>query len=260
MGSCAYNSAFFPVEKQNLNAEIPDLDFEEIRFQFEDTLTIYGILLKPDKESRGTIFFLPGSGDNIASWSTHAEHLVKGGYQVFMMEYRGFGKSMGKATHTKVLSDAENALFELLDRNDEIDKKIILLGQSYGGQIAINLASKHPDKIAALITEGTFTSFNKEVVFSVPFYLKPFLALFTVSPYKSKNLIKQIRDVPVLIIHSKEDTVVPYNMGQQLFANANQPKYFWEIEGEHVKGIENYTAEYLAKIELLLQAAPVHGR
>ena len=259
LGSCAYNSTFFPVEKQNLNAEFIDLDYEEIRFKSDDNHTIYSVLFTQDKKSRGTIFFLPGSGDNIASWSANAEHLINGGYQVYMMEYRGFGGSRGKATHSNVVSDAENGLFKLIEQSEEKDKKIILLGQSYGGQIAINLASKHPDKVAALITEGTFTSFNQEVVYSVPFLLKPFLAIFTVSPYKSKDLIKEIRDVPVLIIHSKEDTVVPYKMGQKLFANANQPKYFWEIRGDHVKGIDGYTNDYLEKIGLLLGAAPVQS-
>lgn len=260
LNSCSFNSTFFAVEKQDLNANITELDYEEIQFKSDDDYIVNGILFSPDDKSLGTIFFLPGSGDNMASWSSYAKHFVKGGFQVYMMEYRGFGNSSGKATHKNVLKDAENALIHLMNIQLDTSKKIMILGQSYGGQIAINLTSRHPDKIAALITEGTFTTFNKEVVYSVPFILKPFLALFTTSPYKSKKLIKKIRDIPVLIVHSKDDTAVPFSMGQELFSNANSPKYFWEIEGEHVQGILNYTEEYLERIRMLVQEASVKNK
>ncbi len=253
LNSCSFNSTFFAVENQDLNATIADLDYEEIHFRSDDAYMVRSLLFKTEKRSLGTIFFLPGSGDNIASWSSYAKHLVKGGFQVYMIEYRGFGKSIGKATHKNVLKDAENALINLVKNKLKTGTKVILLGQSYGGQIAINLTSHNQGKISALITEGTFTSFNKEVVYSVPFVLKPFLAVFTKSPYKSNNLIKKIQGVPVLIIHSRDDTVVPFSMGQELFSNANSPKYFWEIQGEHVHGIEKYSEEYIEKIRTLIQ-------
>ena len=251
--SCSFNSTFFAVENQDLNATIADLDYEEINFESDDAYKVRGLRFKPDQRPLGTIFFLPGSGDNMASWSSYAKHLVKGGFQVYMIEYRGFGKSTGKATHKNVLKDAENALIQIAKNDLEKGTKVILLGQSYGGQIAINLTSRHKDKISALITEGTFTSFNNEVVYSVPLVLKPFLAVLTKSQYKSKNLIKDIQGIPVLIIHSKDDTVVPFSMGQELFSNANSPKYFWEIQGEHVHGLEEYSEEYLESIRMLTQ-------
>ncbi len=133
------------------------------------------------------------------------------------------------------------------------ERKLIILGQSYGGQIAINLTSKYPDKVAALVVEGTFTTFNEEAVYQVPFIIKPFVKLFSISPYKSKHLIKGIKEVPILVIHSSEDTTVPFQMGQKLYSYANSPKYFWEIKGKHVHGIENNTKEYLEKIKMLTE-------
>ncbi len=250
--SCSFNSTFFAVEKQDLNAKITDLNYDDIYFKSVDGGKIYCLLFKPDSQVLGTIFLLQGSGDNIASWSTYAAYFVKEGYQVFMMEYRGFGRDIGKATHKNVLNDAEAAFMGLTNIETVKGSKVIMLGQSYGGQIAINLTSKHLDKVGALVVEGTFSSFNEEVVYQVPFIIKPFLMLITASAYKSKNLIKRINGIPILIIHSTEDTTVPFKMGQKLYSNANSPKHFWAIKGEHIHGIEDYSQEYLEKIKMLI--------
>lgn len=251
--SCSFNSAFFAVKKQNMNSEIRNLNYDEIIIESKDGHKVLCHLYKPSEAVLGTIFLLQGSGDNLASWSTDAQYFVNGGYEVFMMEYRGFGADSGKATHKNVLIDAEIALLHLTNMKSVKGGKIIMLGQSYGGQIAINLTSRYPEKVVALITEGTFTSFNKEVVYQVPFIIKPFLKILAKSPYKSEELIREIKGVPVLIIHSKEDRTVPFNMGQALYSNANEPKYFWEINGEHIHGIENYPKEYMEKISMLIQ-------
>lgn len=249
--SCSFNSTFFAVKNQKLKSEITNLNYDEFYIQSTDDSKVYCVLFKPVKEVLGTIFFLQGSGDNIASWASYAGHFVEEGYQVFMMEYRGFGADSGKATHKNVLNDAQSALMNLTTLETVKGSKVILLGQSYGGQIAINLTSKYPDKVAALVIEGTFTSFNKEVVYQVPFILKPFLMLFTNSPYKSKDLIKEINGIPVLIIHSTDDKIVPFRMGQELYSNANSPKTFWEIKGKHIHGIQDYTKDYIKKIRML---------
>ena len=67
-------------------------------------------------------------------------------------------------------------------------------------------------------------------------------------------MIKKIAGIPILIIHSREDTTVPFKMGQELYSNANSPKYFWEIKGEHIHGIEYYTQDYTKKIRMLTQS------
>ena len=252
--SCSFNSTFFAVKKQNIDSQITDLTYDTIYVNSDDRKKVFSLLFKPEKEVLGTIFFLQGSGDNVASWSTYAEHFVKEGYQVYMMEYRGFGTDTGKATHKNVLNDATHALMNLTNMETVKGSKVIILGQSYGGQIAINLTSKFPDKVATLVIEGTFTSFNDEVVYQVPFIIKPFLKVFTHSEYKSKDLIKKITGIPILIIHSREDTTVPFKMGQELYSNANSPKYFWEIKGEHIHGIEYYTQDYTKKIRMLTQS------
>ncbi len=249
--SCAFNSVFFAVEKQDLNSKITDLEYEEFYSKSDDGTEVYCTFFNSDEKAQGTIFFLQGSGDNVASWSGWARPFVKEGYQVFMMEYRGFGAASGKATHKNVLKDAQISFIKMTNLEAVKGKKVLVLGQSYGGQIAINLTSRFQDKVDALVIEGTFTTFNEEVVYQVPLILKPFLGLLTTSHYKSKNLIREIKGVPVLIIHSSEDTTVPIKMGRKLYANANSPKYFWEIDGEHIHGIEDHTKEYIDRIKML---------
>lgn len=252
--SCSFDSTFFAVNKQNLNSKIINLNYEAIYVDSADDKKVLCHLYKPADGVKGTIFFLQGSGDNLASWSTYAAYLVNVGYEVIMIEYRGFGTDTGKATHENVLSDAETVLKNLSYINSNKERKLILLGQSYGGQIAINLTSKYPEKVAALVVEGTFTSFNEEVVYQVPFIFKPFLKIITSSPYKSIELISKINNVPTLVIHSEDDRTVPFSMGQELYSKANQPKLFWAINGEHIHGLQDYTKDYIEKIGLLVES------
>ncbi|MFC2104413.1 alpha/beta hydrolase [Bacteroidota bacterium] len=243
--SCSFNSTFFALKKQNEMLDISHLDNEEFYIKSYDESLIYCLLLNPEKEINATIFLFHGSGDNISSWTTFTVPLLENGFQVFMMEYRGFGKTKGKATHKNVLKDANIALQYLID-SIKIDNKLILLGQSYGGQLAINIAWKYPEYIDGLIIEGTFTTHNEIASSTVPKILKLFVKALVKSPYESKELIKDIK-TPVLVIHSNEDKSVPIYMGQTLYNNANQPKYFWEITGKHVYGLLLFPHEYIEK-------------
>ena len=171
-----------------------------------------------------------------------------------MMEYRGFGESEGKANHSMVAQDASRALDYLADRNDVKKGCLLVLGQSYGGQLAIYVAHQHPELVDALIVEGTFTSFSDEAAHSSPLIIRPLVKTIFSEPYISKKLIGDIK-LPVLIIHSSDDKVVPFSMAKKLYSNANDDKELWKVRGKHVAALIDSPEEYVSRIDNLLQCS-----
>ena len=156
-----------------------------------------------------------------------------------MMEYRGFGKSGGVASHAKVAEDANNALTFLASRTDVKSGRLMVLGQSYGGQLAIHVSNQQPELLDGLITEGTFTSFSDEAAFSSPWLVRPIIKGIFSEPYIAKQLIADIT-VPLLIVHSVEDKFVPFSMAKTLYASVNSHKQSWEVKGKHAAAMIDY--------------------
>ena len=212
-----------------------------------DGKDISHVLIKPYANPKATVFVFHGSGSTVSNWTKLLEPLVEDGYQIFLMDYRGFGRSEGKASHQHVARDADRAFLYLVGREDVKNKPLVLLGQSYGAQPAIYVAAKYPEQIDALITEGAFTSFQDIAVYSTPWIGKPFTWTFFSNPYSSVNLIQEAT-MPKLIIHSDGDDVVPFFMGEELFARAAGNKEFWQIQGEHADALVDYPDEFVARL------------
>jgi pimeloyl-ACP methyl ester carboxylesterase len=163
------------------------------------------------------------------------------------MEYRGFGVSEGEASHERVVLDARRAFQYLVRREDVRDQPLLVMGQSYGAQLAINIAANYPEEVAALIIEGAFTSFRDIAIHSTPWIAKPFTWAFFRSPYSSTELIKEA-SMPKLVIHSQDDDVVPFFMGQELFDQAGGQKEFWTVSGQHADALVDYPDEFVLRV------------
>ena len=245
---CSFDATFFPVDERpddhiHTNQEI-------IVLKSADGKSIHHVLIKPQYDAKATIFVFHGSGSKVSNWTKLLNPLVEDGYQLFLMEYRGFGNSDGNAGHEAVASDAGQAFLYLIGREDVKNKPLLILGQSYGGQLAINVAAKYPQHVDVLVTEGTFTSFRNIAVHSTPWIGKPFTWILFSNPYSSVELIKEA-SMPKLIIHSQEDDVVPFFMGEELFGLADSNKEFWKIRGKHADALVDYPTEFVVRINKL---------
>lgn len=250
LSGCSFNGIFFPVD-QRPDEQI-DTYKEAIELKAQDGTLINHFLFKPTREHKATIFVFQGSGSKVVNWYKVIKPLIKDGYQVFMMDYRGFGESKGVASHTLVAQDASNAIQYLKNRADVAEKPLLVLGQSYGGQLAIYVTQKHPDLIDALVTEGTFTSFSDEAAYSSPWIVRPLVKAIFSQPYQSKLLISEV-NVPLLIIHSTDDKVVPFDMAKTLYANAKGNKQLWQTTGKHVAALIDEPERYVSKVNELLK-------
>ena len=202
---------------------------------------------KPDNNM--TILIVPPNGGNSSILAELTQALLDTGYIIYLFDYEGYGMSEGKADNQNVLKDTQLILNYVIS-NKKPDTKLLLWGFSLGGNLAVKIAVDNPSKIDALIIEGAFTSHQDIAKVAAPKGLK-WISKLIKSPYPSKELVKNLH-VPIFIAHSLNDQVCPYSMGETLYENANQPKYFLQLSGKHCCGLMKEPDKYINELELFL--------
>ena len=224
----------------------------ELNFNVEKN-TINTVFLQTEQKPKATIFLFHGAGGNISYYYPIALRFLKANFQVVMVDFRGYGKSTGIPTHKNIAEDGK-IIFDKYSKMKEIKKKPIkIYGLSIGTQIATHLAKENQKKIKGLILEGGMSSFGDIAGFYAPQY-KEFLEKSFVNPYSSKEDIKNISNkIPKLFVHSTEDNEVPIEQAKTVFNNANDPKEFMEIKGEHMQGTKLEGKNIIEKINKMLK-------
>ena len=217
-------SIYFPMKIIETTPSTLDLKFEDIYVTTDNNIKLNGWFV-PGSDRADTILFFHGNGGNISHRIEKISMLHKLGLNVFIIDYRGYGKSQGRPSEKGLYMDAEAAYTYLIEKGIKPDK-IILYGESLGAAVAVDLALKKGVK--ALITENAFTS-----VKDMTKIIYPFLPAFILeSRYDSTVKLRDI-DVPKLIIHSSDDEIVPFRLGRKFFEAAAEPKEFLKIRGSH---------------------------
>jgi pimeloyl-ACP methyl ester carboxylesterase len=190
----------------------------------------------PKADARGIdILLLHGNGGNILTNLGTGIRLSRLGYRVTIVDYSGYGWSTGEATRDNVLLDGVAALERFADEAKAAGRPLVLFGQSLGGHLAVVIAAEHPDKVDALVIEGAFSSHR-----DIAAHFRGGIARLGVSePYSAEKRMEDVQD-PVLVIHSPDDAVVPFDHGQRLYELAGEPKEFLEIDGPHLAGIATH--------------------
>lgn len=194
---------------------------EEVDFRSADGTPLHGWYL-PHKDPQRWILFLHGNGEDVPR---AAESMVRvsGRLQadVFVFDYRGYGRSHGRPTESGVLADGEAALMWLCQRAERKPDEIILYGRSLGGAVAVHLAAQHG--ASHLVLERTFTRLTDVAAYHFP-WLPVRLAMR--NRYPSVDKIAQYSG-PLLQSHGTDDVVVPYQMGRLLYdASPSRHKEF----------------------------------
>ena len=230
----------------NSEGETPDLPYsiETWRFPNRSGDSLHGWFFKPDENYNGTtIYFLHGNALNISYQYLFATPFVKAGFQVFIFDYSGFGFSQGKATRKAVKNDATDAFNYMLSRKDIEHEHLLIYGQSLGGHLSVVIANENQDKIDGLVTEGAFSSHSDIAASVVPVIGR----ILTIEKYSAEKNIVDFKK-PILIIHSTEDERIPFEHGERLFELANEPKEFYVIDKQHIRGPIYYGDSISAKM------------
>jgi hypothetical protein len=217
---------YFPTRQWDDTPTDVGLQYEEIWLTTSDGIKISGWFV-PAKNSQRTILFLHGNGGNISHRLSFLEMFRQLGLNCFIIDYRGYGQSEGTPSEVGSYLDAEAAWNYLVNQRQIPSSEIIVWGNSLGGGVASWLALQHPPK--ALILASTFTSAVDIAAAQYPFLPVRLLAKVR---YETLSRLDKIQ-VPILIIHSRGDKVIPYQHALRLFEVANQPKQFMEITGGH---------------------------
>lgn len=219
---------YFPSTNMGTNPKSVGLEYESITFYSSDNTKLHAWYI-PKKGADLTLLFLHGNGGNISHRIDSIKIFNSLGMNVLIFDYRGYGKSGGNATEQNTYDDARSA-WDYLVKNKKVKAEdIIIFGRSLGGAIAANLGSTL--KPRGMILESTFTS-AKEFASDVYPFVPKSLIHFT---YGTTKYLKDI-NYPILVVHSKDDDIVPYKHGEAVFKNANEPKSFLKIRGSHNQG------------------------
>lgn len=238
-----------PILKDS-RSELANLSYtiENTFFKSKSGNNLNGWLISPKKNYNGTtIYFLHGNLANMVYMFTLMTPFVEAGYQLFTIDYSGFGFSTGESTRANVLDDGNSGLDYILDKKDIKYDKLIIYGQSLGGHLACVVATENQDKIDGLVIEGAFSSHKDISSDGVPILSR----IFVREMYSAKKAIQSFKK-PLLVIHSTDDTRVKYKHGELIFKKANYPKTMLTIDQKHVRGPLFYSEKIVAEIEKLL--------
>lgn len=216
---------------RQLEATPRDAGFDHVDVNFEtaDGLSLHGWYVYAHKP-RGTVLFLHGNAGNISHRLDSIAIFHELGLDTFIIDYRGYGQSEGKPSEEGTYRDAEAAWQYLVTQRGEDPARIIMFGRSIGGGVGAWLATRH--KAAALIIESSFTSAVEMVA-----HLYPFMPVRLISRlrYPVADYVARV-ECPVLIVHSRDDEIIPFAMGRALYEAAPAPKAFIELAGDHNNG------------------------
>ena len=202
---------------------------EEVLLSTPDGVTLAAWYV-PAEGGWRTVLFCHGNAGNISHRLDTLKMFYELGLNCLIVDYRGYGKSTSKPTEKGTLIDIMAGFQWLNEEKDVRSEELILFGRSLGGSIAATIAKDiNP---ASLVLESAFTSFD-----DVGAHYYPWLPvrLFSRFDYNTLEAVKQVV-CPVLVIHSPDDEIIPYKFGQQIFAAANEPKQFGNLEGGHNEG------------------------
>jgi len=201
------------------------LEFEDVYFSTQDNVKLNGWFI-PAQSPRATLIFCHGNAGNIGDRLGKIKLFHDLRLNVFIFDYRGYGKSKGSPSEEGMYKDVL-AAYDYLKSQDTIDhKRIVIYGASLGGAPAIDLAAQKD--IAGVIVDSSFSN-----AVDMAKRIFPFIPSFLIQ-IKLDN-INKIKDVhePLLFFHSVDDEMVPYDLGRKLFEVANEPKEFIDLEGSH---------------------------
>lgn len=235
---------YFPMREITANPQSIGLPYEEVYFETSDNKKLNGWFIANDK-SKSTLIFCHGNAGNISHRLEKLSILYNLGLNVLIFDYRGYGKSQGTPSESGLYEDAKAAYDYLIVERRVSGDKMILYGESIGGIVATDLALNRG--IAALITEETFTSIKDMSGIAYPFL--PYF-IFS-SRFDALSKIKNV-GCPKLIIHSIDDEIVPFRLGEKLFDAAKPPKRFLKLRGGHNTAFLESKEQFKGGIESFL--------
>jgi alpha-beta hydrolase superfamily lysophospholipase len=213
---------------------------DDIYIPSSDDIVLHGWRLPAVGKTRGSVVYLHGNAENISSHIGAVYWLPQHGYEVFLFDYRGYGRSTGTADIHGVMQDAQRMIAYAQQQASSADQNLTIMGHSMGGSIAIYALAQLPDKspIKGLITLSAFSDYHliTRDALANHWLTRPLrwpLSFLVSNRYRPLDAIGKLSPIPVFIMHSAADEIIPVYHGQQLFDSAGPPRFYVELQGAH---------------------------
>lgn len=235
VGLTACTSVFFqPLENHVYDPRTAGFAYDDVMFEAADGTRLHGWFFPTEGERLGSVLFLHGNAENISTHFASVAWLARGGFDTFVIDYRGYGRSEGVPNLDGLHQDVAAALETLLAMPGVRPEEVVVFGQSLGGAVALTSIadSPHKDHLAGLIVEGAFSDYRGIAREKLgDFWLTwPFQWPFSLTiddRYDPKAAAAALSPLPLLIVHGQADQVVEPHHGEVLFEAAAEPKAIW---------------------------------
>lgn len=221
--------------------------FDDVTFPSVDGTKLHGWFVRAQaKKPKGTVVFSHGNAGSLGHHIGYGIWFVPAGYNVFFYDYRGFGKSAGTPERRRMIDDVQAAFAYVKTRRDVDAKRLVSFGYSLGGAQSLTALGEKPvPGVRAVITEGAFYSYRE----MANIMAGKFGHNMTTDDFSPRDSIAKISPLPVLLVHGKDDAVVPVTQARSLFAAAKEPKQLWEVpKGGHGDTLFRNHGEYRQKV------------
>ncbi len=198
-------------------------------------------------KARATVLFLHGNAENISTHFRNIAWLPAEGFNVLAFDYRGYGASEGLPSLPGMQLDIDAAMRHLLAHEGVDPQRIVILGQSLGGALAIHYVahSAYRANMRAVVIDSSFYDYRQisrekmaGSILTWPLQWLPWLAID--NDYSPADSIAEISPIPLLLIRGDQDEVVPPHHSQELFDHAREPKELWTVPGVgHTQAFSN---------------------
>jgi fermentation-respiration switch protein FrsA (DUF1100 family) len=223
------------------------LTYRDVEIATEDGQTLHAWWL-PNPVPRGTLLFSHGNAGNVSHRLDSLRIFHELGLNVLIYDYRGYGQSSGRPSEMGIYRDGEAAMRWLVEEAGIAPADIVLFGRSMGGAVAARLAGEV--SVTGLIVESSFTSvpdIAQEIYWWLPARRLSRIKLPALEFVSASNQ-------PTLIVHSRDDEIVPLSHGQRLLEAAPEPRRFLILAGSHNTGFLDSIEDYRAGLDAFLTA------
>lgn len=231
------NVFFQPLKQHVATPEQFHIKYEDIYFKGMSGLNLHGWWFPSHEKSKATILFLHGNGENISTHSGFVHWLTQYQYDVFIFDYRGYGKSQGEAQIEGVMNDIQSAREYVVSRAPS-KKKLFILGHSMGASMGVYNLARHPENIDGMIFVSPFSDYRqitREMLDNswLTWAFQWPASLMISTEYNPVDYVASLPDKPKLFIYSADDQIIAADHVTRLYENATGEKYKEQAQGGH---------------------------
>ena len=240
---------YHPDHRAYANPAEDGCTYEDVQFPSADGTRLSGWFIPAKGKAIGTVIHFHGNARNMSAHYPYVSWLPAKGFNLFVFDYRGYGKSQGIPSRKGVYEDSVAAVEYIKSRTDIDQGKLILFGQSLGGANAVCVLGKNKfDGVVGIAIDSSFSSYKSIAIERVT-WLKPFAYFLIGNKLSPKKYVGDISPTPLLIIHGTNDEVVSYKHARKLFKKAKEPKQLWTVEGGgHIAALGSHLDEIAPRL------------